>query len=62
MFTVLFIILKFTQVIHVNWWWVLLAMLLDSGSIRYINANKEEEDEEEDEDENEEENEKRWEV
>ena len=41
MLTVLFIILKTTHVLHISWWWILLAMALDEEGVRNLRSERE---------------------
>lgn len=47
MLTFLFIVFKLTGIIHISWWWILIAMAFDEeGSRRYIESRKAEKAEE----------------
>ncbi|PCI21271.1 hypothetical protein COB64_00105 [Candidatus Wolfebacteria bacterium] len=47
MFTIIFIILKIVGVVHISWWWILLAILIDEeisiGTIRKKKNEKKDE-------------------
>jgi hypothetical protein len=36
MLTLIFVILKLTNVLNCSWWWIVLTLLLDFGVIRIL--------------------------